>query len=615
MSQSFGRQAIFSACLFLSLFPLSVSAEEGEYIERFETVIGVQADGSVLVTETIRYSFGLAERHGIYRDIPVEYKTQGGVTRSMLIDRISVSDDQGKDMRHEDSRTDGYVRVKIGDPDQYVTGRVAYVIRYRVRDVIGYFDGFDELYWNATGNSWAVPIRESVAIVRFPESIAVLQSSCYIGPLGSTERCLASQDAVFSSGEFRFEAGRMLPAGSGLTIALGFPKGIVHEPAALKRFIWFFIDNPFVLLPFAMFGFMFRRWWRDGRDPVGRGTIVPEYEVPAHLSSLHIAALQDGRLSGKEIPAAIIDLAVQGYLVIERVTVDGIVFNSTDYRLRETAKHPEPGSIESALLEAIFVSAHGGADAEQARKFLASNQSRLLPGFLKRSIEASLPKADALSKTGERSAKVSELKNKFYAKIPDLEKRAVADLVKERYFTASPQEVWGKYTLWGLAVFFFSFFILPMLQLEGVNVLALLICVPVYVFFAYLMPRVTREGAIMKERLLGLKEYLQIAEKRRLEFHNAPEKTPELFEQLLPAALLLGVSDIWAKEFADLSMTPPEWYRGGNADSFSVSSFASDLSGFSQAAASSLASAPSGSGSSGGGFSGGGGGGGGGGSW
>jgi hypothetical protein len=125
----------------------------------------------------------------------------------------------------------------------------------------------------------------------------------------------------------------------------------------------------------------------------------------------------------------------------------------------------------------------------------------------------------------------------------------------------------------------------------------------------------TQEGVLMKERLLGLRDYLQIAEKNRLEFHNAPEKSPALFEQLLPAALILGVSGIWAKEFADIYTQPPQWYSGSGGAGFSAGAFVSDMNGFSSAASSSLAASPSSSGSGGGGFSGGGRGGGGGGSW
>lgn len=620
MSRGFSRQAFVLACfLFFGFSPLISLAEVDDNAERigaFDVEVAIGQSGEIEVTETIRYHFGTAERHGIYRDIPYEYAGKNGTKRSMPVEVESVMDVNGAALRFEESRTGGYLRVKIGDPDRLITGTKTYVIRYTVWDAISYFSDYDELYWNVTGNAWTVPIEESAVKIHLPEPVLGSRFVCYLGPTGSTERCpVVPAEATLPQNEFRASAGRLLPSGSGVTVALGFPKGIVRELTGLERLLHFFRQNPLIVLPFIVFGFMFRRWWRDGRDPKGRGTIVPEYDVPDSLSPLHIAALQDGRLSGKEIPAAIIDLAVKGYLVIERVTDDGMVFDTTDYALHETEKHPETGSIESALIEALFASAHSSMDTAGVRKILDSPQSKLIPDFLKRSIEASLPKGAVPSEVKRRSVKVSELKNKFYAKIPDLQKRAVTDLIKQKLLAGSPQKVWGKHMLWGLVVLFVSFFILSVFQPAFINMIMLLACIPIYAIFAYLMPRVTREGALMKERLLGLKDYLQIAEKRRLEFHNAPEKTPELFEKLLPAALLLGVSDIWAKEFADITMAEPEWYRSGNASSFSVASLATDLGGFNTAAASSLASAPSSSGSGGGGFSGGGGGGGGGGSW
>lgn len=621
MILGFGRQAFVLACfLFIAFVPLAVSAQsgpDGEYIERFDIDILIGQSGVIDVTETIRYDFGAASRHGIYRDIPVKYVTSLGARESLTIDVLGVSDDDGKPLTHEESRAGGNLRIQIGDADALVSGVLTYVIRYRVDGALAFYDDFDELYWNATGHDWTVPIAAASVTVRTLEPTTGRRFACYVGPRGSTERC----DQGLSTGvsapqsEVRVEWDRMLPAGSGITVALGFDKGYAQEPTVFERLIAFLMNNPLVILPFAVFGFMFRRWYREGRDPEGRGTIVPEYDVPEGLSPLHIAALLDGRLTGKEIPAAIIDLAVKGYLIIERVTEKVLLFDTTDYRLSETGKRPIAGSIEAALVEALFDGTSTAVNAASVRKLLASPQAQLLPGFLKRSIEASLPAETTAPEAGRRAVKVSELKNKFYAKIPDLQKRAIADLVVRRYFVASPQEVWGKYTLWGTLLLIGAFFLIPILGLQAMSIVAVLVTIPIYFVFVYLMPRVTKDGAIVKERLLGLKDYLQIAEKRRLEFHNAPEKTPELFEKLLPAALLLGVSDIWAKEFADLTMSEPDWYRGGNAASFSASSFATDLGGFNTAAGSSLASAPSSSGSGGGGSSGGGGGGGGGGSW
>jgi len=123
------------------------------------------------------------------------------------------------------------------------------------------------------------------------------------------------------------------------------------------------------------------------------------------------------------------------------------------------------------------------------------------------------------------------------------------------------------------------------------------------------------KGVETKEYLLGLKEYLQIAEKDRLLFQNAPDKKPETFEKLLPYAMVLGVANIWAKEFADIYTSPPNWYTSTNAAAFNAITFNSSLTHFAALTSAVAASSSSGGGSGGGGFSGGGGGGGGGGGW
>ncbi|MFZ1654504.1 MAG: DUF2207 domain-containing protein, partial [Candidatus Moraniibacteriota bacterium] len=594
MTRSFGRQAVALACfLFVAAIPTIVWAQgmpdATEHIERFESNIVIASDGTIAVTETIRYAFGLAEKHGIYRDIPVKYATSLGTRTALDITVESVADETGKTLTYEESHSGGNLRIQIGDADRLITGTHTYVIRYRVAGALAFYQDFDELYWNATGHDWEVAIATALVTVRTETRASGWRTACYVGPRGSTEHCDQAASRSEAMNLYRVEWNEALSPGSGITIAIGFDKGYAAEPTWWERIAAFFKNNPLILLPFVVFGYMFRRWYREGRDPEGRGTIIPEYDVPEHLSPLHIAALLDGRLTGKEIPAAIINLAVKGYLRIERVTEKGLILDTTDYQLIELAERPIGGAIERVLLEALF----GGttANAESARQLLASPVAQYIPAFLKRSIEMTLPKATATPEIGGRTVKISELKNKFYTKIPELQKQAIGELVARKFLAASPQDVWGKYTLWGILFIIGGFFLIPFLQLQGASIVALVIAVFIYAVFAYLMPRVTREGAIVKEQLLGLKDYLQIAEKRRLEFHNAPEKTPELFERLLPAALLLGVSDIWAKEFADLTMSEPEWYHGGSVSSFSATSFASDLGGFNTAAGSSLASA------------------------
>ena len=134
----------------------------------------------------------------------------------------------------------------------------------------------------------------------------------------------------------------------------------------------------------------------------------------------------------------------------------------------------------------------------------------------------------------------------------------------------------------------------------------------------------TPRGRALLDRLDGFRMYLEVAEKDELALRNPPEKTPELFERLLPFALALGVEQAWAERFADVFARlegsagggyRPAWYSG-RFDTRNLGGFTKDVGrSFSSAIAAAAAPPGSTSGSGGGGFSGGGGGGGGGGGW
>lgn len=126
------------------------------------------------------------------------------------------------------------------------------------------------------------------------------------------------------------------------------------------------------------------------------------------------------------------------------------------------------------------------------------------------------------------------------------------------------------------------------------------------------MPKKTKEGVILKEKSLGLKEFLYRADRYKLKW----QEKEEIFEKFLPYAMVFGVVDQWAKNFKNIYTDSPDWYVG-NINTFSAIYIASEMSHFSSSASSSY-SPPASSGSSGfggGGSSGGGFGGGGGGSW
>ena len=100
-------------------------------------------DGSASITEVIDYDFGNAQnKHGIFRDVP-------GLSPDA---RIQVtSPDAPADLAIEqapfDSPSFPATRLRIGNPDETVSGRHRYVITYDLDDLMR----GDALSWDAVG--------------------------------------------------------------------------------------------------------------------------------------------------------------------------------------------------------------------------------------------------------------------------------------------------------------------------------------------------------------------------------------------------------------------------------------------------------------------------------
>jgi len=573
MSKNFSG---FCFVIILGLFGVFVVAHgqtpptSGEYISSFFTHISVNLDNSIDVTEMITYNTGNSEHHGIYRDI----KPYSSQNRKMSIKNIIVGDKQGNPYQFEVSTVGGNVRIKIGDPNQTFSGEKVYILNYHATNAVAQLKDIDEIYWNATGNSWGMSILQAQASITLPINATGTQSSCYYGPQGSITQC---QSITASSTFYSYLALTEIGPGDGLTIAAGFSKGIVTPYAPPNKVIDFFVTYwgliLGILLPLLSLSFSLRYWYKHGRDPKGRSVIIPEYDVPEMLTPLEVVGIVSEEVSGRHLSAEIVYLAIKGYVKIHQIDEKLLgLFSTADYELIKLKDSIDlPNKFDQQLLKSLFES-------------------------------------------NTETIKLSDLKNKFYSKAKSIINLVLDTFLAKGYYKnlgrmkSKPGRTIGYiFTALVTAVW------LGMAGLPFFATAGFALAVIIFAIVSYFNPAKTEKGVKTKEYLLGLKMYLQIAEKDRLLFHNAPEKKPEVFEKLLPYAMVLGVADIWAKEFEGLYTTPPDWYSGPMGVNFSAIAFNNSLASFSTHAVSSMISAPGGSG--GGGFSGGGGGGGGGGSW
>ena len=577
-----------------------------EAIVYYNSNIIVNFDNSIDVVETIIYDTGPSERHGIYRDI-YPYSSQN---RKMDIQDVSVTDETDSPYMFQITDSGSNFRIKIGDPDVTFLGQKIYVIRYHATRAIAQLNDLDEIYWNVTGNGWGMPIYQAQASIVLPNGTNMIKLACYFGPKGSTNKC---QPANGSYGNYTFNAPSILNPYEGLTIAAGFPKGVMNIYSAAD-----FASNFFdvywqwmvaSILPILSLILSLLNWYRNGRDPRGTGVIVPQYDVPDNLTPMEVVGIANEKVNASNISSEIIYLATKGYLKIRQLEKRFIgLVKSTDYELTRLKDSSDlANNFDQKLLNGLF-----------------NVQPRIKILDLKSIFTGKVAQVtDPVPMNQAQVVKLSDLRYVFYRDAATVVTSVLDALLNKGYYKnlgRMKNESGRIFLIAFMSIWASGFFgtILGLFLLRD-NPFPLMVgiffSIIIYGIISHFSPAKTEKGVMVKEYILGLKDYLQIAEKDRLKFHNAPEKRPEVFEKLLPYAMVLGVADIWAKEFEGIYTMPPSWYSGPPGAAFSTIDLSNSMANFSAFATSSLSSSSGQGGSSGGGSSGGGGGGGGGGGW
>jgi uncharacterized membrane protein YgcG len=575
------------ACMALFLFALPLAAGADERILDFHSELRVQRDGWLEVTETIRVrAEGKRIVHGIYRDFPTQYRDKLGNRYVVDFQPLSaMRDDVSEDFHSQ--RTDSGMRVYFGRANRDVShGEHTYRFRYRVNRELGFFEDHDELYWNVTGFEWAFPIDSAEATVELGFGVPrdAITAEAYTGPMGARERNYTSK--IDPDGRVQFVSTKPLSPVNGLTIVVGWPKGYVEAPTRVRKLLWLLEDNANLLIAggglLLLLVYYIPVWSRFGKDPE-EGVVVTRYQPPAGFSPASLRYIHQMYYDNKVMTAAIVNLAVKGYL---RIDVDpgsegilGIGKTADEYLLVRTdpGAHPPPS--------------------------LATGERELYEGLF-------------------RDGDVVELKNENHELLGEAKSAHSHSLTadyKHRYFeTNGALNIPALVIVIGTAA-------AALRARPTIGVVAVIaVMIVTTVFFAIVMKAPTLRGRKLLDEVLGFKDYLEIAEKDEMNLRNPPEKTPQLFEAYLPFALALGVDQQWSERFASLLASirgpdggswRPAWY-GGAWNSSSLTAATSNLSGAFTSAVSTAVTPPgSSSGGGGGGSSGGGGGGGGGGGW
>lgn len=538
---------------------------------------------TLTTTETITAEFpDFDQNHGLERAIPTTYR--GHKTHLQI---QSITDENGLSRDYKMHSQNDNLIVRIGDASSYVHGRQVYKITYTQRDVTNYFADTrdDEFYWDINGVEWQVPIDHFSARITIGAELQTSltgKSSCYQGVSGSTDRCMLTTQ----NGEFTVTATNLQPR-ENITVALGFRAHTfaAYTPSLFERLVagWFIVQAGLMAVVLALAAWVVVWWYRIVNRSKEAGTIVPEY-LPPQDTSVTTAAQIVGGGTRSVMAAQLIDLAVRRYIKIYQVK---------EQRLLSPAQY----EIE------IIKDPH---DLTWEERELLSDSFGALPSV------------------GQRLNLKSLQKNtNFYLRTLNNDRDLQALIRGEYGLRVKLQSAQQKAKKIALMIGVASIVLLsPTLLILAVVVFGL----------SFAMWALTDKGLTLRRYLLGLKQYISVAEIERIRMLQSPEgvekvqavagdpknmtQLVKLYERVLPYAVLFGQEKEWNKRlgaFYEQTGTQPEWYSGMGV--YNAAAFSSAMSGLTTATNYASSSSSSTGGSSGGGSSGGGGGGGGGGGW
>jgi hypothetical protein len=517
---------------------LTRDAEGRARLEVRETIVAVYPD--------------FDQNKGFYRDIP-EYRH--GVQLHTEVD--SVVDEFGQPVPYTTEYYQDFYSVGLGD-DTFVHGRQTYVISYRQVDVVEAFadTGADEFYWDVNGTGWAQPFgRVSMTLTIDPSLVpaltgsndcAVLVGECDepltvdLAPEGAVVFTAASNDLVPNESltvAIAFEPGTFVPGE--VVVAPPTDDGGGYEPDYEPPTFWQ-TATPFVVGPLGVV-IAFIAGATQGADRSRRtgasDIIIPQYTPPDGLNVM-VAAYIAGRPE-RAFAAQIVDLAVRGNVRL----LDHPDDSSAPFAV-ELLHTDGLDGLETQLVEAIF-----GSDPQAGRRIPLGSSN-------------------------------TTLGTKLTGVYRSVDKKLKGDGLQD---TPRPTLLWSVLFFLSVAVVVIGGF-LAVNRLAGDGAFEATAISAVVAFFAARATYARRStiaplsdrGRAINDHLLGMRDYMQLAEADRIQMLQSPEgaervdvddqaQLVKLYERLLPYAVIFGIEREWSEELtvkAAAANLPVAWWAG-----------------------------------------------------
>lgn len=598
-----------------------------EKIRNYEVTVQINKNGTLTVNEVIDYQFGEEFKHGIYRDIPLRSKRFGFDVHKSFIKMNWIKRD-GKDEEYTKNHFYEGIRYRIGSETELVNlykTESIYELNYDIYNAVFEKDGIYQVYYNAIGQFWNVPIEQASVIIRFPDGQKIKKNEIeklevYTGSYGEKGE---NYDILENDEEIHIST-KELETKNGLTFMLNLKTDKI-SPTLVDKLKIVYLSNPaIIILPFLLLFltiYSIVTWKFFGKDPQGK-SVIPEFNLPKDISPMFAAYINGERDTVEILNAGIFTLLTKGFIVANRV--NGEIKYNKEYKTVYT-QETELAEEERMLLDAL------------------SSEKNNIFGSEKRIYN----KANSIIEILKDKYHKIIYKNNGSFLVPFY---CAAPVFMIFIFSQTNFEIFNPFIILYILITLGSFFhriwitvskklliglviivILGVSFYQGIEIFVFTTYfVILFIVYAKLIGKYTNEGLRKKEYLKGMKMYIKTAEENQIRKFDNVKELIEYFNGILPFAVALGVKNeaikLMKKTIKLYNFDINESYINSHTHMYAYSNHSftnafsrSYSSGKSKIMSEKFSSSKSGSGGggffSGGGFSGGGSGGGGGGSW
>lgn len=565
---NFKKVLAFLFAFILCFSVVDIHADDGGYtIDNYTVNATYNSNNTIDVKEMIDVNFS-SYRHGIYRNIPETMYINRDEKYKLKIQDITVLNDE-----YEVDSDSGNRVIQIGSADYTIIGPHTYTLTYKIVIPEDYHSDLDFIYYSVLGNNWDTTINHFSFNVQFEKALTENEMSniqIFSGTLGNQSNDLNVMPIITSTSI------------SGDVYNIGAKQAITIFSRLRKNY---FIGAkqttskvPFIFLGLAI---LFGLYSLVRALLLKKTYITPivNFYPPKDMDPAMVGTIVDESVDQEDLMALIPYWASKGYLTIEET--------SDDLKLTKAENHEPPVRKHQKLIyKGLF-------------KYKESIQlSKLSSNFGKSMRDAK----EALNDEFSKDKKLSTIDHGFVTTILAMICMIVCILFNTRYsildnlietilatfsfvlmmvlnYSAAATNVFNKNKLGVLKkilsiafVLILAYFIyrqcdsiLSIVSFEFMMIGIVVVSLPILLISKFNV--VSNYFKSVAPELLGFKDFVEKAEVPQLE--RLSLENPSYYYDVIPYAMVFGLSEMWTKKFSTIPLAQPDWYDSYYSDPYS----------------------------------------------